>query len=95
MNEYEHCLIHVNDLLQDVFANLLGNAIKHTEDRADIVLDLYVLIENGDRFCRVIVEDNVPGIADDFKGTVFNRLLKSTDNAKGVGLWACTSSNHS
>jgi signal transduction histidine kinase len=79
-------LVRVNELLEDVFANLVGNAIKHTGEQADIVLDLDVVTEKGNRFCRVIVEDNGPGIADDFKGNVFNRLLKGTDNAKGMGM---------
>ena len=32
-----------NELLHDVFANLVSNAIKHTGDRADIVVDLDVV----------------------------------------------------
>jgi len=86
LNGYKHCPVCVNGLLQDVFANLLGYEIKHTGDRADIVMDLDIVIENRDRFCRVIVEDNGPGISDDFKVKVLNRLLKGTDKAKGMGL---------
>ena len=33
-----------------------------------------------------MVEDDGPGIPDDFKGTIFNRMLKGTDKAKGMGL---------
>ena len=40
LNGCEQCHVRANELLHDVFANLVGNAIKHTGDRADIVVDL-------------------------------------------------------
>jgi signal transduction histidine kinase len=86
INGHERCLVRANDLLQDVFANLVSNAIKHTGGRADIIIDLDVVNDRGDRYCRVMVEDNGPGIPDDFKGKIFNRLLKGTDKTKGMGL---------
>ena len=86
LNGREHCHVRANELLHDVFANLVSNAIKHTGDRADIVVDLDVVKDDGGRYCRVMVEDNGPGIPDDFKGKIFNRLLKGTDKAKGMGL---------
>ena len=64
----------------------MGNAIKHTGDRADIVVYLDVVWNDGRQYCRVIVEDDGPGIPDDFKGRIFNRLIESTDKAKGTGL---------
>ncbi len=33
-----------------------------------------------------MVEDNGPGIPDDFKGQIFHRILRGTTNAKGMGL---------
>ncbi len=39
-NGYEHRFVRANELLYDVFANLVSNAIKHTGDRADIIIDL-------------------------------------------------------
>jgi PAS domain S-box-containing protein len=86
LNGRENCRVHTNELLRDVFANLVGNAIKHTGDHADIVVDLDVVEDDGGRYCRVMVEDDGPGIPDDFKGRIFNRMLKSTDKAKGMGL---------
>jgi signal transduction histidine kinase len=86
MNGCERCLARANDLLRDVFVNLVGNAIKHTGERAEIIIDLDAVSENGGRYCRVMVEDNGPGIPDDFKAKIFNRLIKGTDNAKGMGL---------
>ncbi len=82
----EQCHVHANELLHDVFANLVGNAIKHTGDRADIVVDMGVVWNDGRQYCRVMVEDDGPGIPDDFKGRIFNRLIEGTDKAKGMGL---------
>ena len=86
MNGHPHCHVRANELLQDVFANLVSNAIKHTGEHADITVDLDVIIEKGGRYCRVMVEDNGPGIPDDFKERIFNRLLRGTTQAKGMGL---------
>lgn len=86
LNGCERCHVCANELLHDVFANLVGNAIKHTGDIADIVIDLDVVIDNDDYNCRVTVEDNGPGIPDDFKSKIFNRMLKGSDKAKGMGL---------
>ncbi len=86
LNDYEHCHVRANELLHDVFANLVSNAIKHTGDRADVSMGLDVVNDNGGRYCRVSVEDNGPGIPDDFKGVIFNRVLKGTSKAKGMGL---------
>ncbi len=85
-NGYERRFVRANELLYDVFANLVSNAIKHTGDRADIIVDLDIVKDNGSRYYRVMVEDNGPGIPDDFKATIFNRTLKGTNNAKGMGL---------
>ena len=41
---------------------------------------------NGSHYCRVMVEDDGPGIPDDFKASIFNRTLKGTQNVKGMGL---------
>ena len=86
MDRCEHCHVRANELLHDVFANLVSNAIKHTGDRADITIYLDVAEDNGKPYCRVAVEDNGPGIPDDFKGRIFTRGLKGTASAKGMGL---------
>jgi PAS domain S-box-containing protein len=82
----ERCPVRANELLHDVFANLVSNAIKHTGEDADIAVDLRIIKDGGRRFCRITVEDDGPGIPDDFKGKIFNRMLKGTSNAKGMGL---------
>jgi PAS domain S-box-containing protein len=86
LNLNDHCQVRANEFLQDVFANLVGNAIKHTGDRAEVLITLEKMLKNGHCNCRVTVEDNGPGIPDNFKDLVFNRMLKGTEKAKGIGL---------
>jgi signal transduction histidine kinase len=86
LNGCERCRVVANELLHDVFANLVVNAIKHTGARADILINLKRVEENGQSYCRVSVEDNGPGIPDDNKDTIFNRGLMSTSKAKGMGI---------
>ena len=85
-NECEQCLVRANELLHDVFANLVSNAIKHTRDRTDIIIDMDVLKDSGNKYCRVMIEDNGPGIPDDFKSVIFNRELRGKSKARGMGL---------
>ncbi len=86
LNGCRHCRVQANELLYDVFANLVTNALKHTGERAEIRIGLEKLTEDGRHFCRATVEDDGPGIPDEFKCRIFNRLLKGTDKAKGMGL---------
>lgn len=86
LNGCEQCLVRANELLGDVFENLASNAIKHTGDSEEIVIGLNVRENNQVRYYRVTVDDDGPGIHDKFKGVVFNRALKGTAMAKGIGL---------
>jgi PAS domain S-box-containing protein len=81
-----HCHVRANELLYDAFSNLVVNATKHTGDRANILVNIERVEEKDKSYCRVSVEDDGPGIKDDFKKIIFNRMLKGTDKAKGMGL---------
>ncbi len=85
-NEHGLCIVKANELLHDVFANLVSNAIKHTGDQTNIAIDIDIVKDDGGRYCRVSVEDDGPGIPDDFKARIFNRTLKGTNKARGMGL---------
>ncbi|CAJ36574.1 PAS domain-containing sensor histidine kinase [Methanocella arvoryzae] len=87
LNGHQHCYARANELLHDVFANLVGNAVKYAGERAEIIVDMDVIEENGKRCCRVIVEDNGPGIPDEAKDAVFYRIGKSTSHGMGLGLY--------
>ncbi|OPY28769.1 MAG: aerobic respiration control sensor protein ArcB [Methanocella sp. PtaU1.Bin125] len=86
LNGHDHCIVRGNELLHDIFANLVSNAIRHTGDRADIGISLDVVNNDMGRCCQVSVEDDGPGIPDELKESIFNRLLKSTAKTRGMGL---------
>jgi PAS domain S-box-containing protein len=80
------CFVMANELLYDVFANLVGNAIKHASGRPVISVSVEKVFEGDRRLCRVAVEDNGPGIPDDLKFRIFNRHLRGDTKAKGSGI---------
>ncbi|BAI60106.1 putative histidine kinase [Methanocella paludicola SANAE] len=86
LNGREHCHVLADDLLRDVFSNLVGNAVKHTGKRASVLISLDEAQEGGKAHYRVSVEDDGPGIRDELKKTLFSRSLKGSPRAKGMGL---------
>jgi PAS domain S-box-containing protein len=81
------CKVMANDLLKDVFSNIVGNAIKHSEGpvTVDIGLDR-IEQSDGRKCCRVTIDDNGPGIPDEVKGKLFARFQRGTTKASGKGL---------
>lgn len=78
--------VYANELLYDVFSNLVSNAIKHSGAYAEVIISLKRAKVNGNDYYQVSVEDNGPGIPDNFKDKVFNRMLRGDASAKGMGL---------
>jgi PAS domain S-box-containing protein len=79
-----------NDLLKEVFSNLVGNAIKHSNSPLDITISSNCIHVDGKKFCRVEVEDNGPGISDVMKRQIFDRLSDEhgvLPRGKGLGLY--------
>lgn len=85
----EPCTVLANELLGDVFGNLLGNAIKHSNGPVTIDVTVRKTSEGGREYCRVLVEDNGPGISDKVKGKLFDRLSLDTTRARGSGFGLC------
>lgn len=81
-------LVEANGLLRDVFANIIGNAIKHAEGIVPVEIDIRMTNaeEDGKRFCRISIEDNGPGIPDEQKVKVFHRFSRGQTKAHGKGL---------
>ena len=71
-------LVLADDLLSEVFANLIGNAVKFGGPEVEIT----IRIDDEDGFFRVSVEDTGPGVPDDQKREVFHRYEK---RRRGVG----------
>jgi PAS domain S-box-containing protein len=80
-------IVYANELLRDVFTNLIGNAIKHSNGgKVDISIKLEDMNDNGRKFFRISIEDDGPGIPDNLKDRIFNRLQRGESKARGMGL---------
>ena len=71
--------------LQQVFLNLVSNAIKHS-DRSDT--RVRVAVRDYDDFYEFVVEDNGPGIARQFHGKIWDifQTLQPRDKVEGAGI---------
>ncbi len=84
---YEHkgeYPVIANPLLKDVFANLIGNAIKHSKGPLVIEIKLDEVTQNKKKYYRVAVEDTGPGISDELKSSLLSHRKLS---GKGLGLY--------
>ncbi len=79
-------LVLADPLLKDVFTNLVGNAIKHSNGSIKIWVKVNKVNENNSHFYRVAIEDTGPGIPDDMKNKIFNRLQQNHAKSRGMGL---------
>jgi signal transduction histidine kinase len=77
-----------NELLRDVFSNLVGNAIKHSTGPLAINIDLTCTPESNEHFCQVAIEDNGPGIPDTMKEQIMGPHRRiTTGQSRGIGLY--------
>ena len=56
------CYVMANELLRDVFVNLVGNAIKHSRGPLDINIQMNETRVDGHASWEAVVDDNGPGI---------------------------------
>jgi PAS domain S-box-containing protein len=82
------CRVMANELLKDVFMNIVGNAIKHSSGPLEINIVLSKLQKQGREYYRVDVEDNGPGIPDKMKKKLLDHacLKRTLKTGKGFGL---------
>jgi signal transduction histidine kinase len=86
--QLSHYVVQANELLKDVFYNLISNAIKHSDAARPITINVQVepFTESGRIYYRCSVEDNGPGIPDELKGKLFHRFQRGATKAHGKGL---------
>jgi PAS domain S-box-containing protein len=77
------CWVYADDLLPEVFTNLIGNAIKF--GGPDIIIAITVKRQTGGNVL-VTVADNGPGIPDNLKEPIFHRFERGQARARGEGL---------
>ncbi|KUG19794.1 hypothetical protein ASZ90_010471 [hydrocarbon metagenome] len=84
---YEGCsaVVEADDLLPEVFSNLLGNAAKFGGPDVGITIRVEEL-EDLEALVLVSVEDTGPGIPDELKDTIFHRFERGPGLVSGEGL---------
>jgi PAS domain S-box-containing protein len=84
----KQCMVKANDLVADIFTNLIGNSIKHSSPERPLVIDIRVarVKEKGTDYLRIMVEDNGPGIPNWLKDKIFLRFQRGQTSAHGKGL---------
>ncbi|EJG08159.1 multi-sensor signal transduction histidine kinase [Methanofollis liminatans DSM 4140] len=80
-------VVMADDLLTEVFTNLIGNAGKFGGPEVTV----WIAVVKEDDRVAVTVADNGPGIPDDQKENVFGRFVRNAPrvSGKGLGLWIC------
>lgn len=80
------CFVYADVLLYDVFSHIVDNSIKHSKDSVDIKISLDSVKLDNNKFYRVSIEDNGPGIKPDLKKRIFNRMYYEGGIMRGKGL---------
>ena len=80
-------IIFGNDLLLDIYENILINAVKYNENSViEVIVKISKTIEDDIRYIKFEFIDNGIGLSDDMKEGIFNGTTKHEDKAKGMGL---------
>ncbi|WP_424358648.1 PAS domain S-box protein [Methanocella sp. MCL-LM] len=84
----ESCRVIADDILRDVFSNIVDNAIRHTSGAVTIDISVEPLISGGRRYYRTSISDNGPGIPDEQKRRVFTFMQghQAKPGRRGLGL---------
>ncbi|WP_147654321.1 PAS domain-containing sensor histidine kinase [Methanomassiliicoccus luminyensis] len=82
----ERRMVLASDLLREVFANIIDNAVKHAPRPVTIDVRLGDHFHEGKEYHLVSIEDDGPGIPDEMKPRLFSRLQRGNTRAKGSGL---------
>lgn len=82
----QDCKVMASELLEDVFSNLISNAIKHSTGPLTIDIEIKRVQEDGIGHCIVTVSDDGPGISDEKKKILFTRFKRGSTKAAGTGL---------
>jgi len=85
-SEYKRAFIRANELILDVFENLLINAIKYNDNStAEINIQVSKIKKKGKGFIKLEFMDNGIGIPDSKKELIFQEGHKEEKLTKGMG----------
>jgi len=86
-SEESQCLVRANELIHDLFQNLINNSIKY--DRNEVVkIDIRIrkTVDDGKDSWDISVADRGVGVPDDKKEQIFERFTPRISGGKGIGL---------
>ncbi|MGA9139498.1 MAG: GAF domain-containing sensor histidine kinase [Methanocella sp.] len=83
------CTVLANDLLKDVFINIVGNSIKHSAGPLAVDIALQCADTSGRKACVVTIEDNGRGIPDHLKTAIFSGCRGKGEHLADKGLGLC------
>jgi signal transduction histidine kinase len=79
--------IQADELLKDVFENILINAVKHNDNpNIEIVIKTSKLQDDGIFFLQIEFIDNGKGIPEARRKSIFTRGFKEDRSVSGMGL---------
>lgn len=81
-----NCFVRANGLLKEVFVNLIGNSVKHSQGPVRIWVTVDSAVETGKKFYEASLADDGPGIPDDLKERLFGRFKSGEAKTTGHGL---------
>lgn len=86
-SSYKSAYVQANDLLLDVFENVLINAVKHNENLSvKIEIKISKKKENQISYVKIEFKDNGIGIEDSRKDSIFIRASPDTNYIGGMGI---------
>ena len=83
----EEVYVQANELISDMFENILYNAVKYTKNSiVEILVQINKMNLNGKNYLKIEFIDNGIGIPDSMKKLLFNKVINKEKEAKGMGL---------
>lgn len=80
-------IVMANDLLDDIFSNIIGNAIKHSSGPLVINVSLIKVRVDGREYYQTGIEDTGPGFPDELKKKYLHEATCDVDiERRGIGL---------
>ncbi|MFW9828334.1 MAG: PAS domain S-box protein [Candidatus Thorarchaeota archaeon] len=86
-SELDEIFVVCNDLLLDVFENILFNAVNYNKNEEVEIKIIISKVEEFDKpYIKLEFKDNGIGIDDNKKKLIFNKIVKKVIGSKGMGL---------
>jgi len=94
MNLPESCNVLANNLVEELFVNLLSNSVKYDPNQeVEIDISCEKVVEDGKKVWKVAISDRGNGIPDDKKSMLFQKYVRLKPDPKisgtGLGLSIC------